>query len=64
MELFRTKDFYIFRQAEHSLWCCRKTGRLEPKTGNGLILNHSTSVNTLFITFLFCKYANKLQHGI
>lgn len=34
MELFRTADYYIFRQGEHSLWCSRKTGILEPRTGN------------------------------
>lgn len=32
MELFRTADYYIFRQGEHSLWCSRKTGILEPRT--------------------------------
>jgi hypothetical protein len=33
MELFRTTEYYIFRQGEHSLWCNRKTGHLEPRTG-------------------------------
>lgn len=34
MELFRTTEYYIFRQGEHSLWCNRKSGILEPRTGN------------------------------
>lgn len=33
MELFSTSDYYIIRQGEHSLWCSRKTGHLEPRIG-------------------------------
>lgn len=44
MELFRTAEYYIFRQGEHSLWCDRKTGVLEPKTGI-----HLSNVTNLYI---------------
>ena len=40
MELFRTSNYYIFRQGEHSLWCSRKTGAFEPRTGSVFIFLH------------------------
>ncbi|XP_071828390.1 phosphatidylinositide phosphatase SAC2-like isoform X2 [Apostichopus japonicus] len=36
MELFQTDDHYIIYDNEYSLWCCRKTGFLEPKLGSEL----------------------------
>lgn len=33
MELFRTNEFYIFINGEHSLWWDRLTGIFIPKTG-------------------------------
>lgn len=41
MELFRTKDFFIFVQGEHSLWWDRQTGASIPKSGEfqKLLLN-------------------------
>nr|XP_023023491.1 phosphatidylinositide phosphatase SAC2 [Leptinotarsa decemlineata] len=33
MELFRTSEFYIFVNGEHSLWWDRQTGAFIPKTG-------------------------------
>ena len=49
MELFKTNDFYIFHQGEHSLWCSRKTGLLEPKSGKKFDLMAAN------ITFFFIK---------
>lgn len=55
MELFRTTEYYIFRQGEHSLWCSRKTGLLEPRTGNdstSLVLESLTNfIGVHYITF-------------
>lgn len=34
MEVFRTKQFYIFVRETHSLWWDRETGILIPKAGN------------------------------
>ncbi|CAG5125736.1 unnamed protein product, partial [Candidula unifasciata] len=36
MELFQTDLHYILLDGEHSLWCSRTTGKLEPKKGNDL----------------------------
>lgn len=46
MELFKTNKYYIFRQGEHSLWCSRQSGQLEPKTGE---LTVHTRVIQVFI---------------
>lgn len=33
IELFRTEQYYIFVNGEHSLWWDRRTGELTAKTG-------------------------------
>lgn len=36
MEVFQTNDHYIIHSGEHSLWCSRKHGKLEARSGNEL----------------------------
>ncbi|XP_053406401.1 phosphatidylinositide phosphatase SAC2-like [Mercenaria mercenaria] len=36
MEVFQTDNHYIILDGEYSLWCSRRHGTLEPKTGNDL----------------------------
>ncbi|XP_038045460.1 phosphatidylinositide phosphatase SAC2-like [Patiria miniata] len=36
MELFQTDDHYIVQDGQHSLWCSRSDGKLEPQHGSAL----------------------------
>ncbi|XP_022080789.1 phosphatidylinositide phosphatase SAC2-like [Acanthaster planci] len=36
MELFQTDDHYIVQDGQHSLWCSRSDGKLDPQEGSAL----------------------------
>lgn len=36
MELYQTDNHYIILDGEYSLWCSRKHGTLEAKTGDNI----------------------------
>ena len=40
MEIYQTDNHYIILDGEYSLWCSRRHGSLEPKTGEIIIFLH------------------------